>query len=96
MFQGPGAFISGSDSCFMVVFQYGSIMFFSVREHEVDEYLKIVEKHASGLLSEMRKDGEFIFSYLIYQITILLSFSRVAVNRDRPFRNCNVGTWELT
>ncbi|WRX12876.1 protein of unknown function DUF155 - like 1 [Theobroma cacao] len=54
--QGPSAFISGSDSCFMVVFQYGSIVLFNVREHEVDEYLKIVEKHASGLLPEMRKD----------------------------------------
>ncbi|KAK6228126.1 hypothetical protein SCA6_000466 [Theobroma cacao] len=53
---GPSAFISGSDSCFMVVFQYGSIVLFNVREHEVDEYLKIVEKHASGLLPEMRKD----------------------------------------
>ncbi|XVF23705.1 hypothetical protein REPUB_Repub13aG0062800 [Reevesia pubescens] len=53
---GPGAFISGSDCCFMVVYQYGSIVLFNVREHEVDEYLKIVEKHASGLLPEMRKD----------------------------------------
>ncbi|XVE75316.1 hypothetical protein DITRI_Ditri12bG0084600 [Diplodiscus trichospermus] len=53
---GPGAFISGSDCCFMVVFQYGSIVLFNVREHEVDDYLKIVEKHASGLLPEMRKD----------------------------------------
>ncbi|KAK6270897.1 hypothetical protein POUND7_007995 [Theobroma cacao] len=35
---------------------YGSIVLFNVREHEVDEYLKIVEKHASGLLPEMRKD----------------------------------------
>ncbi|CAN7068738.1 unnamed protein product, partial [Brassica rapa subsp. trilocularis] len=25
-------------------------------QHEVDEYLKVVERHASGLLSEMRKD----------------------------------------
>ncbi|XWS75096.1 hypothetical protein CRYUN_Cryun01aG0055500 [Craigia yunnanensis] len=53
---GPGAFISGSDCCFMVVYQYGSIVLFNVCEHEVDEYLKIVEKHASGLLPEMRKD----------------------------------------
>ncbi|XP_021295734.1 uncharacterized protein LOC110425219 [Herrania umbratica] len=53
---GPSAFISGSDCCFMVVFQYGSIVLFNVHEHEVDEYLKIVKKHASGLLPEMRKD----------------------------------------
>ncbi|KAI6669117.1 hypothetical protein NL676_004002 [Syzygium grande] len=53
---GLGASLSGSDCCFMVVFQYGSIVLFNVREHDVDGYLKIVEKHASGLLPEMRKD----------------------------------------
>ncbi|KAE8679455.1 ethylene-responsive transcription factor RAP2-7-like isoform X1 [Hibiscus syriacus] len=53
---GPGVFISGSNCCFMVVFQYGSIVLFNVRECDVDQYLKIVEKHASGLLPEMRKD----------------------------------------
>lgn len=47
----------------MVVFQYGSIVLFNVREHEVDGYLKIVEKHASGLLPEMRKDGKEIRIY---------------------------------
>lgn len=36
-------------------------MLFNVREHDVDGYLKIVEKHASGLLPEMRKDGEPIY-----------------------------------
>ncbi|XP_015877102.3 protein RETARDED ROOT GROWTH-LIKE [Ziziphus jujuba] len=54
--DGLGASLSGSDCRFMVVFQYGSIVLFNVREHEVDGYLKIVEKHASGLLPEMRKD----------------------------------------
>jgi len=44
----------------MVVFHYGSIVLFNVREHEVDEYLKVVERHASGLLPEMRKDGELL------------------------------------
>lgn len=42
----------------MVVFQYGSIVLFNVRDHEIDGYLKIVEKHATGLLPEMRKDGK--------------------------------------
>ncbi|KAK8921646.1 hypothetical protein KSP39_PZI020787 [Platanthera zijinensis] len=41
---------------YMVVFQYGSVVLFNVSEHEVDEYLKVVQKHASGLLPEMRKD----------------------------------------
>ncbi|KAJ0047127.1 hypothetical protein Pint_06126 [Pistacia integerrima] len=55
-FNGMGTCISGSNCCFMVVFQYGSIVLFNVSEHEVDRYLKIVERYASGLLSEMRKD----------------------------------------
>ncbi|KAL1368050.1 hypothetical protein HN51_022152 [Arachis hypogaea] len=50
------SFSRGSSSCYMVVFQYGSIVLFNVPEHEVDGYLKIVQKHASGLLPEMRKD----------------------------------------
>ncbi|KAK1283678.1 hypothetical protein QJS10_CPB21g01176 [Acorus calamus] len=45
-----------SNCSFMVVFQYGSVVLFNVLDHEVDGYLKIVEKHASGLLPEMRKD----------------------------------------
>ncbi|KAL9227114.1 hypothetical protein vseg_002847 [Gypsophila vaccaria] len=54
--NGLGATLSGSDCGYMVVFQYGSIVLFNVRDNEVDGYLKIVEKHASGLLPEMRKD----------------------------------------
>ncbi|XP_061363556.1 protein RETARDED ROOT GROWTH-LIKE [Gastrolobium bilobum] len=49
-------FLNGRNGCYMVVFQYGSIVLFNVHEHEVDGYLKIVKKHASGLLPEMRKD----------------------------------------
>lgn len=63
MFQGTGGCISGSECIYMVVFQYGSIVLFNVREHEVDEYLKVVERHASGLLPEMRKDGELHFFF---------------------------------
>ncbi|XP_057974204.1 protein RETARDED ROOT GROWTH-LIKE-like isoform X1 [Malania oleifera] len=54
--SGLGASLSGSDCCYMVVFQYGSIVLFNVHDNEVDAYLKIVEKHASGSLPEMRKD----------------------------------------
>lgn len=60
IFQGSGASISASDCRYMVVFQYGSIVLFNVRDHEIDGYLKIVERHASGLLPEMRKDGEIV------------------------------------
>ncbi|ONK62425.1 uncharacterized protein A4U43_C07F3730 [Asparagus officinalis] len=48
--------INESHCHYMVVFQYGSIVLFNVSDHEADGYLKIVEKHASGLLTEMRKD----------------------------------------
>ncbi|XP_057476823.1 protein RETARDED ROOT GROWTH-LIKE-like isoform X2 [Actinidia eriantha] len=54
--NGLGANLTGSDCCYMVVFQYGSIVLFNVRDHEVDDYLKIVRRHASGLLPETRKD----------------------------------------
>ncbi|KAK3126117.1 hypothetical protein QOZ80_7BG0614050 [Eleusine coracana subsp. coracana] len=56
----PEGFKSGvideSHCHYMVVFQYGSIVLFNVSDLEADGYLKIVEKHASGLLPEMRKD----------------------------------------
>uniref|UniRef100_A0A1D1YZR4 Sporulation protein RMD1 n=1 Tax=Anthurium amnicola TaxID=1678845 RepID=A0A1D1YZR4_9ARAE len=52
----PGSLVNESNCSYMVVFQYGSIVLFNVADHEVDGYLKIVERHASGLLPEMRKD----------------------------------------
>lgn len=46
-------------SCrFMVVFQYGSAVLFNVDDNDVESYLDMVRRHASGLLSEMRKDGQ--------------------------------------
>ncbi|KAL5706372.1 hypothetical protein ACHQM5_024549 [Ranunculus cassubicifolius] len=48
--------LSVRDCSYMVVFQYGSIVLFNIRDHEVDGFLKIVETHASRLLPEMRKD----------------------------------------
>jgi hypothetical protein len=57
--QGFKAGVIDESHChYMVVFQYGSIVLFNVSDHEADGYLKIVEKHASGLLPEMRKDGK--------------------------------------
>lgn len=44
---------------YMVVFQYGSAVLFNIEDHEVDNYLELVRRHASGLLLEMRKDGNF-------------------------------------
>ncbi|KAK9154150.1 hypothetical protein Sjap_001630 [Stephania japonica] len=48
--------LSESNCSYMVVFQYGSVVLFNILDHEVDGYLKIVERHASGLLPETRKD----------------------------------------
>nr|AAM61045.1 unknown [Arabidopsis thaliana] len=47
---------SVSNCKFMVVFQYGSAILFNVDDNDVDRYLDIVRRHASGLLTEMRKD----------------------------------------
>lgn len=47
-----------ASSCrYMVVFQYGSAVLFNVEDHEVEHYMQILRRHASGLLPEMRKDG---------------------------------------
>ncbi|KAF5185443.1 sporulation protein [Thalictrum thalictroides] len=54
--NGLGGSLNVSDCSYMVVFQYGSIILFNIRDNEVDGYLKIAQKHASGLLPEMRKD----------------------------------------
>lgn len=40
----------------MLIFQYGSAVLFNVEEHEVESFLDIVRRHASGLLSDIRKD----------------------------------------
>ena len=42
----------------MVVFQHGSAVLFNVDDNDVESYLDMVRRHASGLLSEMRKDGQ--------------------------------------
>ncbi|KAJ0963470.1 hypothetical protein J5N97_028592 [Dioscorea zingiberensis] len=46
----------GDHSRYVVVFQYGSAVLFNIADHEAEEYLDIVRKHAVGLLPEMRKD----------------------------------------
>ncbi|XP_021740010.1 uncharacterized protein LOC110706392 isoform X1 [Chenopodium quinoa] len=45
---------------YMVVFQYGSAVLFNVEDHEVDFFLNIARRHASGLLSEMKKDDYMV------------------------------------
>ncbi|VVA94593.1 unnamed protein product [Arabis nemorensis] len=47
---------SVSNCRFMVVFQYGSAVLFNVDDNDVESYLDMVRRHASGLLTEMRKD----------------------------------------
>lgn len=62
----------------MVVFQYGSIVLFNVRDHEIDGYLKIVERHSSGLLPEMRKDGK-ISHNLCFSLSCILQCPSLTV-----------------
>jgi hypothetical protein len=59
----------------MVVFQYGSIVLFNVSDHEADGYLKIVERHASGLLPEMRKDGKLILNIRKEYLSDLIQYT---------------------
>ncbi|CAD6203278.1 unnamed protein product [Miscanthus lutarioriparius] len=39
-----------------IIFQYGSVVLFSIADHEAEYYLDIIRKHASGWLPETRKD----------------------------------------
>ncbi|KAI3924151.1 hypothetical protein MKX01_029686 [Papaver californicum] len=43
---------------YMVVFKYGSTVMFNMLDHEVGGYLKIIKRHASGMLPETTKDEE--------------------------------------
>ncbi|XP_071732863.1 protein RETARDED ROOT GROWTH-LIKE-like [Rutidosis leptorrhynchoides] len=53
---GLGASISGSDISYMIVFQYGSIVMFNVRDDKVEEYLKLVTDHHASKKVERRHD----------------------------------------
>lgn len=54
--SGGGGEVNNSCHRHMVVFQYGSAVMFNMEDHEVESYLEIVRKHASGILQETRKD----------------------------------------
>ncbi|KAA8529379.1 hypothetical protein F0562_033822 [Nyssa sinensis] len=56
--EATGIGVEQNVSCchYMVVFPYGSAVLFNMEDHEVESYLEIVRRHASGFLSEMRKD----------------------------------------
>lgn len=59
LIQGLGVKNNAICDRYMVVFQYGSAVLFNVDDHEVDFFLNIARRHASGLLSELRKDGNY-------------------------------------
>ncbi|KAF7147122.1 hypothetical protein RHSIM_Rhsim03G0122000 [Rhododendron simsii] len=82
--NGLGANLSGSDDCFMVVFQYGSIVLFNVHDHKIDGYLKIVEQHASGLLPEMRKDDPGSWTWLFHPEAARILKSLALLANDTP------------
>ncbi|XP_031741617.1 uncharacterized protein LOC101217654 isoform X3 [Cucumis sativus] len=48
----------GNTNCYryMVVFQYGSAVLFNIEDHEVESFLDLIRRHASGLLPEIKKD----------------------------------------
>lgn len=48
----------------MVVFQYGSAVLFNIDDNEVETYLDIVRRYASGLLPEMRRDGKLTYFHV--------------------------------
>ncbi|XP_043687247.1 protein RETARDED ROOT GROWTH, mitochondrial isoform X2 [Telopea speciosissima] len=54
--NGAGIVDNGSRCCYMVVFQYGSVVLFNIADDEVESYLEIVKRHAFGLIPEMRRD----------------------------------------
>lgn len=65
--------VKGNSSCcrYMVVFQYGSAVLFNIDDHEVESYLDLVRKHASGLLPETKKDGNFFLNiHKVYSVSL--------------------------
>ncbi|XP_010044459.2 uncharacterized protein LOC104433417 [Eucalyptus grandis] len=54
--RGLGAKERASHCRYMVVFQYGSVILFNIDDHDIETYLKIVRRHASGLLPQTCKD----------------------------------------
>lgn len=56
----------------MVVFHYGSIVLFNIRDQDVDGYLKLVEKYANGLLPERRKDGKPLFLSSLLDVPVMI------------------------
>lgn len=78
-FQSLGGNVNGNDCCYMVVFQYGSIVLFNVRDNEVGGYLEIVSKHASGLLEETRKDGKTLCFLWICETLIVRYAMKISI-----------------
>ncbi|MCL7030058.1 hypothetical protein MKW94_017359 [Papaver nudicaule] len=55
---------------YMLVFKYGSTVMFNMLDQEVDGYLKIIKRHASGMLPEKPKDqGDSTQKYLDYEVS---------------------------
>ncbi|XP_026390797.1 uncharacterized protein LOC113286378 isoform X1 [Papaver somniferum] len=56
--------LNESSHSYMVVFPYGSTVMFNMLDGEVDKYLKIIKRHASGF-AETGKDGPSFQNYHI-------------------------------
>ncbi|KAI4356489.1 hypothetical protein L6164_000511 [Bauhinia variegata] len=59
-YQGHGLHRNASSFSYLVVFLYGSAVLFNIKDHEVEDYLKLVKRHSSGWLQQMKKDGKFL------------------------------------
>ncbi|KMZ74859.1 hypothetical protein ZOSMA_121G00330 [Zostera marina] len=49
-------FSKESHCSYIMVFQYGSVVFFNITDNKIDDYLNLIKVHASGILHEIRKD----------------------------------------
>lgn len=73
LIQGFGVKGNLSSCRYIVVFQYGSAVLFNIEDHEVESYLEVVRRHASGLLPEMRKDGKFFWRITYFDKSFYLT-----------------------
>ncbi|XP_026416679.1 uncharacterized protein LOC113312135 [Papaver somniferum] len=55
-----------SHSSYMVVFKYGSTLMFNMLDHQIDGYLKIIKRHASGTTKDC---GDSSQNYIDYKVS---------------------------
>ncbi|KAI3983276.1 hypothetical protein MKX01_013343 [Papaver californicum] len=58
--------LSRKSYSYMVVFKYGSTVMFNMLDHQVDGYLKIIKRHASGTTKDC---GDSSHNYIDYEVS---------------------------